>query len=53
MSKRYTRLSLAAPAAVLVMGLGVTTALAATAWTVQPGGTVTFNVSPPQSITSP
>lgn len=41
MSKRYTWLSLAAPAAVLITGLGVTTALAATTWTVQPGGTVT------------
>jgi hypothetical protein len=41
MSKRYTRLSLAAPAAVLIAGLGVSTALAATTWTVHPGGTVT------------
>ncbi len=41
MSKRYTRLYLAAPAAVLITGLGVTTARVATTWTVQPGGTVT------------
>ena len=41
MSKRFTRLSLAVPAAVLFTGLGVTTALAAATWTVQPGGTVT------------
>ena len=43
MSNRYARILAAGGAAVLVAGLGVTTALAAATaktWTVQPGGAV-------------
>lgn len=40
MSKRSARIPLAALAAALAATLGVTTALAATTWTVKPGGTV-------------
>jgi hypothetical protein len=38
MSKRFARIPLAALAAALAAALGVTTALAATTWTVKPGG---------------
>jgi hypothetical protein len=41
MSTRYARILLAGPAAVLAAALGVTSALAATTWTVKPGGKVT------------
>jgi len=40
MSRRFARIPLAAPAAAVAAILGVTTALAATTWTVRPGGTV-------------
>jgi hypothetical protein len=40
MSKRLARIPLTAAAAALAATLGVTTALAATTWTVKPGGTV-------------
>ena len=39
MTRRFARILLAAPAALLVAALGATTALAATTWTVTPGGT--------------
>lgn len=38
---RYLRISLAIPAAAMTAALGVTTALAATTWTVNPGGSIT------------
>lgn len=41
MSKRSARILLAGPAAVLVAVLGATAALAATTWTVRPGGAIT------------
>jgi hypothetical protein len=40
-SKRYARILCAGCAAVLAAALGVTTALAATTWTIQPGGAIT------------
>jgi len=42
MSTRYARPLVAAPAAVLVAVVGVTTVLAAATWTVRPGGSVSL-----------